>query len=201
MKLVILEGPDNIGKSTQAKIISQLLCARLISQLSKSNKVSFIRNIVKQDKLLNAFERQLLAAISHTVDAFMEFDGKSNIVMDRSYISSFVYGELGGLSVSQINILYQIYHSIYYENIRNKYDVNVIFLDADNPLDEPDNDIFESAGWDKISKKYHKIYNWCNKSDITLFSLNEHINVLDVTNLSIDQVTLEILKIISNGKR
>ena len=90
-KLIILEGPDGVGKSTQAKIITEALQAARVSQPSVDNCVGYIRAEAKSLKHITEFERQLLITISHTLDALSKFDGKINVVMERSYISVLIY--------------------------------------------------------------------------------------------------------------
>jgi thymidylate kinase len=180
-KLIVLEGPDGVGKSTQAVMLAKALNARLVSQPSTDNIVGYIRALAKTDPKFTALERQLLIAVSHTVDAFTKFapgkmkravpidghglmgveevDYPQDIVMDRSYISGLVYGKLTGMEPNDLGLIERILSDVYKANIADRFDVRVIFLTAQQRLDNPDKDVFESTiKWDDIRQCYMDQY-------------------------------------------
>jgi thymidylate kinase len=192
-KLVIIEGSDGTGKSTQSKLLANKLEAELIIQPSKDNLVSFIRNEAKMNPIYSALERQLLIGISHTVDAFTLFDGERSLVMDRSYISGLVYGKRTGIEPYEMALLENILSSVYKANITHKYDVKIIFLNADNRLDIADNDVFESQiNWAELSVEYTEIYRSLVNKKRCAFSENEVVTQIQVGGKTIDQIAMEI---------
>jgi len=173
-KLIILEGADGCGKTTQTNLIAQKLDAKIISQPSRDNLVGFIRDVAKKDLTLNAFERQLLIAISHTVDSFTKFDGESNIVMDRSFISGVVYGKMTGVPTPKMMMINQILSSIYLNAASGKYDTKIFFIVRPERLDNPDKDVFESSiKWEDLNKEYEDLYNKSETFKTPFFSMNE----------------------------
>lgn len=196
-KLVIIEGPDGVGKTTQAKKIAEVLKANLVSQPSTDNCVGFIRAEAKNNKSFSGLERQLLIGISHTVDAFTKFKGNENVVMDRSYLSGMVYGRLTGLGGYEIALLTNILSSVYKTAMGDRYDVNVIFLTAENRFDEPDVDVFESTiKWSDLRAEYNRFFQYSNDGRLALFAQDERVNKLSITGSTPEQVTALILKLI-----
>lgn len=199
-KLIVIEGPDGIGKSTQAKLLAERYLATVIRQPSTDNLVSFLRDEAKQNPDHSAFERQLMIAISHTVDAFTKFTGDVSLVMDRSYISGLVYGHLTGVSKSQMKILHSTLSSVYTSNIKDTYDVTIVFLTGDTRLDTPDNDVFEQKiQWDDLRNTYQQNYKELRRGAPSVFSKSEKVTELKVTGLGIEQVTQRLVEEIGDG--
>lgn len=189
-KLVIIEGSDGVGKSTQARILAEKLNAKLIIQPSKENIVSVVRAEAKLNPAYSALERQLLIAISHTVDAFTEFKADRNIVMDRSYLSGLVYGKATGVPPYEMELLNQILSSVYKENIKSgQFDVHILFLDTQKRLDEADKDVFEqTTKWQDLHDSYINMYADM-RSGRKAFNDNERVTLLDVTGKTVEQVS------------
>lgn len=202
LKLVILEGADGLGKSTQANILAEKLGANLIRQPSPDNIVSFIRSEMKTNPAYTALERQLLGAISHTVDAFTKFQGEASIVMDRSWLSGIIYGKRTGVEPYEVELLSQILSKVYQYNTRgDTFDVHVIFMDGTKRLDQPDDDVFESGtNWGELTAEYNALYERLkNTEDFHVFSKTETVTRVTVDNKTVDQIATEIETVI-NGK-
>jgi len=196
-KLIILEGPDGVGKTTQAKRIAEVLKAKIVSQPSTDNCVGFIRAEAKNNKSFSGLERQLLIGISHTVDAFTKFRDDENVVMDRSYLSGMVYGKLTGLDGYEVALLTNILSSVYKTAMGDRYDVDVIFLTAEARLDEPDTDVFESTiQWTDLRQEYTTFFQYARDGRLALFSQDERVNKLSITGSTPEQVTNLILKLV-----
>lgn len=156
-KLIVFEGVDGVGKTTQAKILMEKLGAKMIRQPSSDNCVSTIRSEIKLNPAYSALERQLLAAISHTVDAFTEFSDE-NIIMDRSYISGLVYGKTMGVDNYGMALIENLLSSVYQTAIKHNYDTHIVFMDADKSLKTADeNDVFET-NWTQVRDAYREFY-------------------------------------------
>lgn len=191
-KLVILEGPDGVGKSTQAKILAAKFNARLVSQPSDDNIVSWIRAEAKKNPDFTALERQLLIAVSHTVDAFTKFQGVHNIVMDRSFLSGLVYGELMDLKPEYLVLIRRILLSVYQINLANKFDLHFVFLSSKGRLDTADNDVFEALSWNRIAELYRKHYEALTVRHEYFIEPKEKVSLVDITGKDIETVAREI---------
>lgn len=132
-RLIIVEGPDGVGKTTQAKLLARAIGAKFIHQPSGEGIVGFIRDEVKHNPEFGMLERQLMHSITHIVDAFVELDG-SDVVMDRSPISALVYSIVGQLSQAHVNLIAKINFAVYQKVIQDKgYQVDMVFLTLANP--------------------------------------------------------------------
>lgn len=159
-KLLIIEGPDGAGKTTLASMLAEHTESRLIVQPSKTNCVSFIRDWTKDINMGSTpAERQFLMAISHSVDAFTEFNDDISVVMDRSWISGFVYGTVNGMSLDDVKRYETICRSIY-KQIFSRYDVVIVFLYPYKSLKKTDTkDHWETAiRWGDIQASFDSLY-------------------------------------------
>ena len=194
-KLVIFESPDALGKSCQVKRLSKYLDAKIIVQPSENNVVGFLRNEVKNNPDYNAFERQMLHTISHIVD-LTEFDGKQDIIMDRSFISTYVYGKVTGMNERQNDLLLKI-HQNTYKAIANNYDIYIIFLDRDHRYDPNTTDVFEKTfDWHKLRKEYLKFYANYKMKGFYIIHPNESLFRIDLGKLNEEQVNQKVISII-----
>ena len=80
--LLAIEGPDSVGKTTLVNTFASKLGARVLQQPNSSGSLGFIRDLVKKDKNINPFSRQLLHACGAIKDIFENFDGQP-LIMDR----------------------------------------------------------------------------------------------------------------------
>jgi thymidylate kinase len=194
-KLIILESPDGLGKSTQASLLFNRFYpeAKLISQPSDDNVIGFIRSSVKDPNTnWTAMERQMLISLSHCVDAFTCFDSSTNIIMDRSYISGLVYGKLTNAPEDKMKTLINCLKAVYTYNIALKYDVYVIIFDAKNRFNKTSHDFFETqTKWENLRDFYLEI----PKLGF-FFSPDEKISIVNVEGKSVFDIHKEIIEVI-----
>ena len=197
-KIIVLEGPDGSGKSTQAKYLAERYNARLIEQPSRDNLVWFLRQEAKQNPNYTAFERQLLIAVSHTVDSFTKFSGNENIVMDRSYLSGLVYGKLTGVEKYEMALLTQVLATVYKNAIENHgYEVSIVFFLGSNRLDKPDEDIFEQTlTWGHVNEHYKHMFDELSQGVWNAFSKNERIHQIDSLSGTVTEISDRLVKVL-----
>lgn len=198
-KLIVIDGPDGLGKTTLAESIISDLSASIVKQPSPDNIVGFIRGEVKENPNFTAMERQLLIAVSHTVDAFSRFTGSENIVMDRSYLSGLVYGKLTGVSNYNLVLIRQLLSTIYTKTMGEKYDVHIIFVTGSKRFDQPDEDFFESSiPWDQLNNDYVALYNSMVGDDkLYAFSNEEKVSLVDMTGGTKEENLNKVRKLIN----
>lgn len=200
MKLIILEGPDGVGKSTQAKRLCEALAAKLVVQPSGDNCLGFLRPIVKTHKNIEPFARQLLHTCSHIVDAYEDFGAKNKaIVMDRCYASALVYGKMTGLPQEQLDILQEIHHNVYRPLVKKHgYQVHYIQFTAKQPFRQADvKDVYEQASrWKALNEEYLRLFDTLSPVN-TLVSDNETHDLIQIDGKTEDQVVQDILKIVA----
>jgi len=199
-KLIVLEGPDGVGKTTQSKILANMYNAKLIVQPSQTNYVSFIRNEVKNNPSHNAFARQLLHTVSHVVDIFTEFDTTKPIIMDRCHISTYVYGRTTDMTEEQNKLLFRIHKDIYSQVIKDNFDVSIIFFGRSNKYLEDPTDQFEKMiKWDELKKQYVSFFDYLSNGDDFVFTPSENIYYLPLCDKSTEEITSEVYKLIEKG--
>jgi thymidylate kinase len=192
-KLIVLEGPDAIGKTTQAKILLQKLDAEHIVQPSEDNLLGFLRKIVKEDPSIKAFPRQLLHTCSHIVDAFTKMQGDRNILMDRCHASSWVYGKVSGMETKDLNTVHKIHEAVYGELLKN-LDVRIVFLDRRERYNQNLMDEFErTVDWSQVAIQYRDIYNKALNKELYFFNREEKLFKLDVADFTQEEVTTKLL--------
>lgn len=186
-KLIILESADNLGKSTLSKLLASKLDATIMQQPSSDNSLSFLRKIVKEDRSIEPFPRQLLHTISHTVDLYEKMQvGSGDIIMDRCYISALIYGKLTNLSLPELELIQNI-HSHLYAQLEHSFDVHIFILTRNKPFACKDNSIYEKTlDWDDINDEYCSLVKTNAKSYFTsnetieLLIINEYKDIEDI---------------------
>jgi len=178
-RLVIFEGADGIGKTTQAELLADKMEAKLLHQPSGEGLVGFIRDEVKHNPSHNMFERQLLHTASHIVDAFVEFDG-TDVVMDRSPLSGLVYGGVSGqLSQLQLWLLAHANLNVYEAVLRQKgYQVDLFFIQMTSSLKAEGGDVYEDTiSANVIRSGYRDLF----RRNKTFFTKSDQIHHLYLT--------------------
>ncbi len=194
-RLIVLEGPDGTGKSTQAEILAKRYNGKVIKQPSDDNLVWFLRTEAKKNPNYNPFERQMLMAISHTVDSFTKFNGEETIVMDRSYLSGLVYGHLSSVGKYEMALLTQVLATVYKNAVEGKFDVSIVFFLGSDRLDKPDDDIFESTlKWGHINEHYKHMFNELSHQQWAAFSKDENILQVDSSTGTVTEISDRIVK-------
>jgi len=188
-KIVICEGPDGCGKTTIATKLASYLDAPVLNSPSRTNSVSFLRKITKYEKGYNAFERQCLHTISNLVDFFEEFDCARNLVLDRSHLSTYIYGITEGADHAKMEVLMDIHSKITSLWI-DKYDVHVYLFSAEKRFGVADESHHEkNLSWNNLKNNYAL---WEEKP-FSLFSYKERVTLVQVDGKSIDQIYTEVL--------
>lgn len=195
-KLIVCEGPDGSGKSTQAQMLVERYGAKLIEQPSRDNLVWFLRKEAKENPDHTPFERQLMIAISHVVDSFTKFLGDDHIVMDRSYLSGLVYGKLTGATPAQMNLLTQVLATVYKNAIEaHNYQVSIVFFLGTDRLDQPDTDIFESTlKWGAVNEHYKHMFGELSRREWHAFSKTENILQIDSLSGTVTEISDRLVK-------
>jgi len=97
---ILFEGISGSGKSTQAKIISQILKAEYLKEPPRKGPFSFVRKIILKENLDSLNEFFLFLAQRRFIYLQIEnFLNKGiNVVLERSFPSTYVYQyEISGL--------------------------------------------------------------------------------------------------------
>jgi thymidylate kinase len=193
-KLIVLEGPDRIGKTTQLRELASRFKAKILVQPSEDNSVGYLRNIVKNDKSLLPGERQLLHTISHIFDANEQFDYKSNVIMDRCHISALVYGKITGVE-NNLSAMIQDIHKSAYTAVAAVYDIHVVFMTRETPYNLQETDEFEKTiNWNNLREAYETMYD-VHRTRRRIFTFpeskfaQESVHRVDVGNMSVQEVT------------
>ena len=190
-RLIVFEGPDGVGKSTQVKKLydkfkADGLKVALISQPSSDNELGFLRQEIKTNRDYSAFERQLLATCSHIIDSFhLAWNGADVVIMDRCYLSGVVYGRRTGCNEQQIALLMKVLTTVYHIAARRTLEpfdhIDVIFIDANNRLDRPDGDVFESGiTWQELRNEYRTLYKNVDAQEPFAFRKDERVHQINV---------------------
>ncbi|GBD34454.1 Thymidylate kinase [bacterium HR35] len=97
---ILFEGISGSGKSTQAKIISQILKAKYFKEPPRKGSFSFVRKIILKENLDSLNEFFLFLAQRRFIYLQIEklLNKGINIILERSFPSTYVYQyEIGGL--------------------------------------------------------------------------------------------------------
>lgn len=200
-KLIVLEGADGVGKSTQARILADIFNARIVAQPSGTNLVSYIRKEVKFNEQIKPFERQLLHTVSHVVDAFMEFAVETgSLVMDRCHISTYVYGQVTNMEQWQNDLLFKIHQDVYSKVLKDKFDITIVFLDREKKYKEEFTDNFEkSFAWENLRKLYLKKFDGLVDPEDHVFAPNERVFYKNVQDRTREELTQDLVQLVNQG--
>ena len=171
---IYLEGPDGLGKSTAAELLAQKLNAKLVRQPSGDNWVGYLRREVKENSAAyEPFGVQCLHTISHVVDAFTEIGDNINVVFDRSFISTFVYGKTLGLTDEQNKLLLHVHKSVY-RRIFAEWNIFYFFFDgASSFRSTPDDEFEKTVNWKNLRQNYHTFMSQHTLGSNSLLHTNE----------------------------
>lgn len=196
-KLIVLEGPDSTGKSTQVKLLSKRYNAEVVVQPSEDNEIGFLRNEVKNncDKF-DPFGVQCLHTISHLGDIPHKLlKEPRNWIFDRSHISTYVYGKITGLTEHQNEVLTRVHLGMYKRIIEGVYAVHVVFLDNKKRFKEKTTDKFETTfDWEKLKTEYKNLYLKMFNKEKTFFYSKERAHLVEVSGKTKQEVNDEIVK-------
>lgn len=105
MALIVIEGMDGAGKTTQAKMLCSglsLLGYDVVYEAEPTNGIigRFVREILKGEKKIDITTLQLLfiADRNEHIGSLRKKIATSVVVMDRYYYSTISYGEASGIS-------------------------------------------------------------------------------------------------------
>lgn len=156
--VIILEGPDNVGKSSLAKELSSLFRAKLVAQPSEKNSVGFLRSTLKQSKMkVNLFERQLAHTVTHVVDLLEEVEGEV-VILDRSPISASVYSRVMGLKGKKLKLIEDLNYAVYNNYFKkNNIHVVTVFVDNKKPFKEEDDVAYKGLSFENLRSTYVEV--------------------------------------------
>ncbi|MEZ9494934.1 dTMP kinase [Vibrio splendidus] len=178
-KLIVLEGPDKIGKSTVINSLSRILNAKVLIQPNGGNSLGFLRQRLKsRDMDISPLARQLLHTCSHIVD-YYEVISECNqlILMDRCYISALVYGQAEGENSSNLDLLKEVHNGVY-GNLSDDFEIDIFVLSSSKLSVVGDESYYEKKlDMNIINKLYRNISS--NENSYYLGS-KERIHHIDI---------------------
>lgn len=196
-KLIVVDGNDGIGKSTQVRILQEKLGAHLFIQPNGSNLIGFLRNEVKNNQVYDPFSRQLLHTVSHVVDAFTQFKDKDIYIMDRAHSSTYAYGLAQKIHPEHIQLLMKIHAQVYAEALKD-FDIRFVLLDRSEKFVSGDTDEFEKmVNWKEVRNKFLELENKLEAYREHLFSPTEKRLYLNVDGMEKDAISAKLLEFVS----
>ena len=206
--LIILEGGEGVGKTTQAKLLLEWLQnegydARYFREPGGNKLAEDIRNIVLYNEMNSTTETLLISAtrnINVQENLLPALREGAVVVLDRFYKSMQVYqGILKNGDMDFINAciaktcedLYEVTDDGYRLEFTLLCDPEVAIERAKAEGHERNkNDVLPIEDYKKINDAYHKVY----KDDDSCFAF---CHCIDTTNLSLPQVTHALKDIIT----
>lgn len=154
-----------VHNSTIAKLISQRFNYKYLPQPSPTNRVKYVRDIVKHTDAPPLI-KQSLHLLSHIVDAHTEIDG-SDLIFDRGIMSTIVYSKLLGLSVEDVDRLVSINSDVYRHFLEGAgYKVTFVIFDRENPYKNNKDDQYERLiPYEDLRKEYCNLYQHMNSNN------------------------------------
>ncbi|MEX0779194.1 MAG: hypothetical protein WD037_05645 [Balneolales bacterium] len=164
-KLIVLEGPDFVGKTTLAKKLSELLSKNKIEnlQLSFPGNIDgtlgkFIHDFHHNHnmygiKTINNFSLQMLHVAAHVDsigrDILPALEKDKTIILDRYWWSTYVYGEIGQVNKEYLDKLLAL-EELAWKKVNPDL---IILIDAEEPYS-----LKVTEEWNRLRNSYHKLY-------------------------------------------
>lgn len=195
-KLIIFEGPDGVGKTTQISMLREKFNTGLLVQPNPDSLMSF-KDFVFTSKNLTPIEMQLFFALSHMYDLYEKVRSYSGtLIMDRSYLSGLVYGSALGADVETLEKLALAMRDVHVKNLYD-VDVRIVFMLPKNRLNKTSDDIFEkNTKWEGLLDGYKELCRATIESSSGMFSSREKVLVVDNSNMTIEETHDRITKFI-----
>lgn len=167
-RLILVEGPDNAGKTTLINRIRNIVNVELL-EFPKST--AFGRFTIESRNEVAIFETML----EHLPD-------NKIFVLDRGYISNIVYGELRAMSPEQKSYI-DVYRDDFRRLIKNN-DVYVIALTRNEITCEFEDDLISlsNGGFNKVIKLFEQEYSRFNIHCDKILEHDDTNNVVSANN-------------------
>ena len=157
-KVIIVDGPDNVGKSTLIRNLKNKLNNEIFINLSFSN-------IYQKDKESYIYYSKQLYNNMFKICEYQIVNLKNSIIIDRSHISEMVYSPM-----------YRNYSGDYVLDIEKKYDLSNFFLilliDTPENLISRDDGLSYSIDINKKNKELKLFHNAFEKTKIKKIIIN-----------------------------
>ena len=199
-KVVLFEGPDGVGKTTQIEMLLKDDTYRfnLLAQPNSCSPMSFREEVFSSDKL-TGLEAQLLFSLSHMYDLY-EYISKitGDLIMDRSFISGLIYGSVacGGRNEFLSDVVHRLseLHKAYMASM----DVNIVFLLPEKRFNNESDDVFEKTlKWGELRDGYLEVVDYMDKENVSMFSRREKVLVVDNSKLTAEETYARIRNFVS----
>ncbi|QPI13809.1 thymidylate kinase [Serratia phage 4S] len=170
-RLILVEGPDNAGKTTFINRIRNIVN---VEQLNFPKKTASGRFTIESRNEVAIFETML---------EFLPTD--KLFVLDRGYISNIVYGELRAMTPEQKDQV-QVYREDFSRLIKN-HDVYVVALTRNEITGAFEDDLISlsDGGFNKVIKLFEEEYKRFNIPYGKMLEHDENNNVLVATDLAV----------------
>lgn len=192
--LIVIEGPDFVGKTTVAQLVSSEITDRGIDNIQLSfpgHKDGTLGKIIYElhhnlnkygIQNINSVSLQLLHVAAHIdsieKDILPALSNNTSVILDRYWWSTYVYGAVDGIGQDYLERLIAI-EELAWKNITPDF---IILIDADKPFG-----IEITNKWDRLRKVYKKIYQR-KKNDNNVFLLKNDSTMQDLANKIIQLV-------------
>lgn len=154
--LLVFEGPDGVGKTTQARKFTNLLDGKYLKSPNDEGVIGFVREIILNNRELTPFERQLIQTLSLTTNLYTEINKEAPMILDRSFISTLLYGMAQGIPEKQLSIIESLSKVMWHSHlIELNFITVVVVLTCSRRYNLPDNDVYESTiDWKNLNLLY-----------------------------------------------